>query len=97
MIIRIFRIEIDPSKREAFEQGFYSLSVDTLKSARGYISHEIGKPTRWAPDTYIMISRWENEEALIAFAGRTWNMPVIPPGMEGFAFRCSVEHYIAVE
>jgi hypothetical protein len=51
-------------------------------------------PTRWAPNTYAMISRWRDEDALVAFAGPEWNASVIPAGMEQFAKKYSVEHYV---
>jgi quinol monooxygenase YgiN len=94
MIIRIFRIEIDPAQRSAFEAGFQSLSVDAVQRSPGILSCEIGMPTRWAPNTYVMISRWRDEAALIAFAGSEWNAAVIPAGMEQFGHRYSVEHYV---
>jgi heme oxygenase (mycobilin-producing) len=93
VIIRIFRVEIDPTTRSAFEAGFRTLSVDAVKQAPGNLSCDIGMPTRWAPNTYAMISRWCNEDALITFAGPEWNTPVIPSGMEAFGKNCSVEHY----
>ena len=93
MIIRIFRVEIDPATRSAFEAGFRTLSVDAVKRAPGNLSCVIGMPTRWAPNTYAMISRWRDEDALIAFARLEWNTPVIPSGMEAFGKSYSVEHY----
>ena len=93
MILRIFRVEIDPSTRSAFEASFRSLSVDAVTQARGNLSCEIGMPTRWAPNTYSMITRWCDEDALAAFAGPEWNTPVIPAGMEAFGKKLSVEHY----
>jgi len=93
MILRIFRVEIDPSTRSAFEAGFRSLSVDAVARAPGNLSCEIGMPTRWAPNTYSMITRWRDEDALVAFAGPEWNTPVIPAGMEAFGRKLSVEHY----
>ena len=93
MILRIFRVEIDPSTRSAFEAGFRSLSVDAVTRAPGNLSCEIGMPTRWAPNTYSMITRWRDEDALVAFAGPEWNTPVIPAGMEAFGRKLSVEHY----
>jgi hypothetical protein len=41
-----------------------------------------------------MISRWRDEDALVAFAGPEWNAAVIPAGMEQFAKKYSVEHYV---
>ena len=93
VILRIFRVEIDPVTRSAFEAGFRTLSVHAVKQTPGNLSCEIGMPTRWAPNTYAMISRWRDEDALIAFAGLAWNTPVIPSGMEAFGKSCSVEHY----
>ena len=93
MILRIFRVEIDPTTRSAFETGFRSLSVELVTRAPGNLSCEIGMPTRWAPNTYSMITRWRDEDALAAFAGPEWNTPVIPAGMVAFGKSLSVEHY----
>ena len=97
MIIRIFHVEIDPTKRDAFERGFASLSVDAVKASSGLISCEIGKPTKWTPNSYIMITKWKDEASLLAFAGKNWNVPVIPEGMEGFAVNTSVSHYVQMD
>ena len=94
MIVRIFSVEIDPATRSAFETGFQSLSVDAVTRSPGNLSCEIGMPTRWSPNTYAMISRWRDEDALVAFAGPEWNVAVIPAGMERFGKTYSVEHYV---
>jgi quinol monooxygenase YgiN len=94
MIVRIFRVEIDPATRSAFEAGFQSLSVDAVTQSPGNLSCEIGMPTCWSPNTYAMISRWRDEDALVAFAGPEWNVAVIPAGMERFGKTYSVEHYV---
>lgn len=94
MIVRVFRVEIDPATRSACEAGFQSLSVDAVTQSPGNLSCEIGMPTRWLPNTYAMISRWRDEDALIAFAGPEWNVAVIPAGMEQFGKGFSVEHYV---
>ncbi len=54
MIVRIFRVEIDPATRSAFEAGFQSLSVDAVTQSPGNLSCEIGMPTCWSPNTYAM-------------------------------------------
>jgi hypothetical protein len=93
MIIRIFRVEIDPSKREAFEREFYTTSVNAVRSHSGLLSCDIGSPTKWSPNIYAMITKWSDEEALVGFAGENWNVPIIPQGMESFAMGCSVDHF----
>ncbi len=97
MIIRIFEVEIDPTKRQTFEEGFFSISLNAVKQATGLISCEIGRPTIWTPNSYVMITRWSDEASLVSFAGKKWNLPVIPDGMEGFAVKTSVSHYIQMD
>lgn len=41
-----------------------------------------------------MISRWRDQEALVAFAGPQWNRPVIPAVMEPCGTASSVEHEV---
>ena len=53
----------------------------------------IGRPTRWAPEEYVMLSVWENEQSVKDFAGEQWNQAVIPDGMEKFVADCWVHHY----
>ena len=79
--------------REEFELKFATVSVDAVKSREGLISVSIGKPSRWSPDEYLMLSCWENEESLRNFAGDSWNDPHIPKGMEKFIEECWVHHY----
>jgi len=92
-ITRVFRVRIDPDLRREFEEKFSSISVHAVDAAPGFISVAILKPSKWTPDEYAMISQWEDEAALIAFAGAQWNQPVIPPGMERFVVECSVHHF----
>jgi heme-degrading monooxygenase HmoA len=93
MIIRIFRITIDPEMRGDFERDFASISVDAVKSNQGLISYHIGRPTRWNPDEYAMITVWESERDLAAFAGAEWHKAVIPAAMTRYPRSYAVEHF----
>jgi len=92
-ITRIFRVRIDTSLRQEFEEKFSSISVHAVNKSAGFISVSIHKPTKWAPDDYLMISQWQNESSLKAFAGEKWFRAVIPHEMEKFVVECSVNHY----
>ena len=92
-ITRIFRVRIDPDLRDEFEAKFATVSVAAVTGAHGSRGVTIFRPTRWAPDEYAMISTWQDEAALAAFAGEQWNAAVIPPGMETYVVECSVHHY----
>ena len=93
MIIRVFRVSINPELREEFESKFSTVSIQAVQNATGFISVSIGKPTKWAPDEYVMVSKWQNESSLKKFAGENWNQAHIPRGMEQFISECWLHHY----
>jgi heme-degrading monooxygenase HmoA len=93
MVIRIFRVEINPELREEFESKFTSVSIDSVKHQKGFISVSIGKPTKWSPNEYVMVSKWDNEQSLETFIGKSWSQAHIPNGMEKFVNQCWVHHY----
>jgi heme oxygenase (mycobilin-producing) len=92
-ITRVFRVRINTSMRQEFQEKFCSVSVQTVNKAPGFISVTIFKPSKWTPDEYAMISEWENEAALKKFAGDQWEHPIIPTGMDKFVIECWVHHY----
>jgi quinol monooxygenase YgiN len=93
MFIRVFRVSVHSNLLDEFQAKFADISVRHVRAAAGLVSVSIGKPTRWHPDEFVMVSRWKSEEALIAFAGQEWNKPVIPPGMDKYVRECWVHHY----
>jgi quinol monooxygenase YgiN len=92
-IIRIFRVQINPTLRREFEEKFADISVNTVKVAAGFISVSICQSTKWSPNEYVMISQWQDETSLKLFAGEEWSRAVVPSGMEKFIRSCSVHHY----
>ena len=93
MIIRIFRVRIDANLRDEFESKFATVSIQAVKSQDGFLSVQIGKSSKWTPDEYVMITQWDNENALEQFVGEAWNQPHIPDGMEKYVKECWVHHY----
>jgi heme-degrading monooxygenase HmoA len=93
VIIRIFQVSIHPEYRSDFERDFNSLSIDSVHNQRGLISCQVGGPTRTNPDDYLMVTCWEDEESLVAFAGEDWNQAVVPVSMRNYPRTVSVVHY----
>ncbi len=93
MISRVFRASVPQELHGAFEEKFRSVSVPLVAAQAGLVDVTIGRPTACNPDAFVMISTWEDEAAIRAFAGEHWNEPRIPKGMEMFIARCSVDHY----
>ena len=93
MITRIFRVQIKPEHRISFEKDFHDISIPLIQSHRGLVSVTIGRPTKWSPDEYVMISSWKEVSDLENFVGSNWNQPVIPNGMEKYVVQCWVHHF----
>ena len=92
-ITRIFRVRIDSNFRQEFEERFSTDAMLKIQEASGFISASIHKPTKWTPDEYAMVSRWDNEESLKAYFGERWNEAVITPRAEAFIVACWLHHY----
>jgi len=93
VITRIFRVRVPVELHAEFESKFLSVSVPYVQTAPGLVSVSVGRPTRWVPDEYVMISVWRSEDAVAAFAGDNWNTAVIPGGMGKYVSECWIHHY----
>ncbi|TAI47810.1 antibiotic biosynthesis monooxygenase family protein [Flagellimonas allohymeniacidonis] len=93
MILRIFTTTVPQELHAEFEQKFKEISTPLVKSFNGLIGLEIGRPTKWNPNDFVMISKWKSVADLIDFAGENWNQAHIPEGMEKYIESCSVCHY----
>ncbi len=69
MIIRIFKAIIPIQLHNEFEEKFKETSVPPVKTFDGLLSLEIGKPTQWNSNQYLMITHWDHEESLKIFTG----------------------------
>ena len=94
-ITRIFRVQIKPELRNEFEPLFQTVSMESVREAKGFISAMIGKPSQWSPNEYVMVSTWADEQSLVSYAGVDWNEAHIPEGMQHFVLKCEVHHYQA--
>ena len=97
MITRVFRASVPKHLQQEFEEKFIEVSAPMVRSHVGLVSLTCGRPTKWNPTEFIVISVWENEEKVREFAGDNWNDAVIPDGMEKFFTSCSLDHYVNIE
>ena len=93
MIIRIFKATVAPELHQEFEMQFKAVSVPAVNSYDGLISVEIGKPTRWNPHEFVMISKWTEESKLVNFVGENLNEAYIPKNLEKYILDYSVTHF----
>lgn len=96
MIIRLFRATINADLKAEFEIDFREVSLSLIESLDGVVSVQIAKPTDLSDDQYIMISTWENYDAIKAAFGEGWAEPHIPDGMAKNIIAGSLEHLEAL-
>ncbi len=93
MITRIFRVSVPSDLHAEFEENFLDISLPYVEKQSGFVSVFIGRPTKWQPEEYVMVSTWKDEASIAAFAGNEWSQAVIPTGMEKYVRECWVHHY----
>ena len=68
MIIRVFRARIYPNKVEQFERFFLHKALPMVKAQSGLVSATVGKPLEPTPNEFLMITVWQDINALMKFA-----------------------------
>jgi len=93
MIVRIFRVRIHKEFKQDFEEDFDLISLPLVKAQKGLVSLSFGKVINQDKDEYILITTWEDQDALIAFCGEAWKQALIPHGMEKYIKECWLYHF----
>jgi len=93
MITRVFRVQIHKECIAEFENDYKNVSVPLVKSQKGLVSVETGRPLDNHSNEYIMISHWSDIESLKQFVGESWQEALIPHGMEKYIKQCWIHHY----
>lgn len=93
MITRVYRVQIKAELREEFEPLFMTVAKGSVTKFSGCTRVVVGGPTPLTPNEYAMITDWDNETSLTAFAGTDWSVAHIPKGMERFVETCWVHHF----
>jgi len=93
MLLRVFTIQIVPEFRNEFEEKFKVIALGLVDGKKGLLSAEIGKSVSTNDDEYLMISLWNDLEALQEFTGDDWKEAVIPEEMIKYVVSFSLKHY----
>jgi len=93
MIQRIFSVEVYPELKLEFEDKFESLALPDTLSTEGCLSVQIYKPTICNPNTYLMVSAWESEQALRDKFVSDWEKASIPDIMKKYERSHNIHHF----
>lgn len=93
MILRIFRARALPGEAAGFEERARALGFDRMKPTPGLRAWFAGKPLDADARDFVMITVWESEDALRAFAGAAWRDLELPADERDTLELADVEHF----
>lgn len=93
MILRIFRARAQPGEAAGFEDRARALGFDRMKPTPGLRAWIAGKPLDANAREFVMITVWDNEDALRTFAGEAWRELELPADERATIELAEVEHY----
>ena len=92
MIIRVFRATARPGLEADYERMIREDSTMLVQSQKGLVALYTG--ARLEPgNELVMVSVWEDEESVAAFAGPKWHSPVALPGEAELVLQTEVANY----
>lgn len=93
MIVRIFCAKVRKGKEKELLQAVERVAIPLVKSQKGMLQHYAGKPTASNANEFVMVTVWENLDALKKFAGEDWEKAVIPKEELELLESSLVHHY----
>jgi heme-degrading monooxygenase HmoA len=98
MIVRIWTGVALRDNAELYRRHFADVTLPNLKSTKGFRGYEVLERTERDKIEFMVITRWDNMDAIRAFAGIMPDKAVIEPEARAFLVECEdyVTHYIRV-
>ena len=92
MIIRVWRAKVHKGMEVDFWSFIQAQAVPLMHRQPGLIALHVGS-ILWGGGEFVIVSTWQDLNALQTFAGERWRDPFILPGEERFLVRAWVDHY----
>ena len=94
MVIRVFRALPKPGAADEFAELVRTVSIPFVERTPGLVACYAGRGIGLTADEVVMVSIWQDVDALKNMTGEDWETAVIPdPGEAERIESCSVDHY----
>jgi quinol monooxygenase YgiN len=93
MIVRVFRARIREGRVADFRRMVEEQSIPWLRQSEGMLGYFAGEPLAESSREFVMVTLWRDVDALRAFAGETWDTPVVTPDEEPLVEAMFADHY----
>ncbi len=92
MIIRVYRAQVHPGKEADFERLVQADAIPLMKRQPGLVTVHLGREWHGASE-FVLVSIWQDLEALKGFAGENWQQPLVLHPEEKVLAKTWVEHF----
>jgi heme-degrading monooxygenase HmoA len=97
MIIRVLQVWLKPGAGAAFEQLMRDEAIPLVRGERGLVALHVGTQlSRADSPTVIIVSIWRDQEALEAFMGPDWQVPLELPGEADLVLDMRLDNYMSL-
>ena len=98
MIVRIWTAEALDENAEDYRRHFYDILLPKLRAIDGFVGTEVLERVVGKKIEFVIITRWDNLDAIRAFAGHHEERAVVEPDARAALDRFDekVKHYVLV-
>ncbi len=98
MIVRIWTAEALDENAEDYRHHFYDVLLPKLRAINGFLGSEVLERVVDHRIEFVIITRWDNFDAIRAFAGHKAERAVVEPDARAALERYdeTVKHYVQV-
>ncbi len=98
MIVRIWTAEALEENAEDYRRHFYDILLPKLRDIDGFLGTEVLERVVGKKIEFVIITRWDNFDAIRAFAGHHEERAVVEPDIRAALERYDekVKHYVRV-
>jgi heme-degrading monooxygenase HmoA len=98
MIVRIWTAEALDENAEDYRRHFYDILLPRLRAIDGFLGTEVLERVAHKRIEFVIITRWDNFDAIRAFAGHHEERAVVEPDVRAALERFdeTVKHYVLV-
>lgn len=97
MIVRIFRVVVQPGKRAEFERFFRETAIPLMQRQEGLLTLIPCLPRAETPDEFAMVMVWRDLAAMQAFVGEDWRSAHVHPDEAALVRERFIHHYELAE
>ncbi len=93
MVVRIFKATVKPELKKDFENFFRYEAIPYMQVQEGIVNVVTGKPISQNDNDFVMVTTWENIDAVRKFMDNEWNKDKLVRDEMNMLENTRIEHF----